>query len=154
MKTILAIILSNLALSVIAFAHGEVEVGPHGGRILEFSKNKTIHGEVIVKDGKFHVALLDKSMKPIDLLAQQLTATVANKLHPEKLLVEKVGPEFVVPLVKEDAWVVFQFRTDTNAKPITARLHYETHLCGECKKPEWLCVCAAEKSKATQPSAK
>ncbi len=33
------------------------------------------------------------------------------------------------------------------AKPITARLQYDTKACGECKKPEWLCVCAAEKKK-------
>ncbi len=139
-----------LALSLVlaaasAFAHGEVEVGPNGGRILEFSKDETMHGEVIVKDGKFQIAVLDKVMKPVALGQQVLTATSADRANPAKLNVEIKDGKFVVPTVKEGEWIVFQYRESAKAKPITARLQYDTKPCGECKKPEWLCICAAEK---------
>ena len=147
MKKQLLTLLSSLALTAAALAHGEVEVGPNGGRILEFSKNETMHGEVTLKDGKFHVALLDKDMKPVALEAQELTATSGDKAKPEKLTVEKKDGKFVVPTVKEGEWIIFQFRAAAKAKPVTARLQYDTHACGECKKPEWLCVCGTTEKK-------
>ena len=147
MKKQLLTLLSRLALTAAAFAHGEVEIGPNGGRILEFSKNETMHGEVTVKDGKFTIALLDKDMKPVALAEQELTATSGDRAKPEKLAVEKKDGKFVVPTVKDGEWVIFQYRETAKAKPITARLQYETKACGECKKPEWLCICAAEKGK-------
>ena len=147
MKKQILTLLSSLALTAAAFAHGEVEIGPNGGRILEFSKNETMHGEVTVKDGKFTIALLDKDMKPVALAEQELTATSGDRAKPEKLAVEKKDGKFVVPTVKDGEWVIFQYRETAKAKPITARLQYETKACGECKKPEWLCICAAEKGK-------
>ena len=145
MKKYLLTLLSSLALSAVAFAHGEVEIGPNGGRILEFSKDESMHGEVIVKDGKFQIALLDKDMKPVALAAQELTASSGNRAKPEKLPVEKNDGKFVVPTVKEGEWIIFQYRETAKAKPITARLQYDTKACGECKKPEWLCVCGTKK---------
>lgn len=145
-KQILAL-LGSLALTTAAFAHGEVEIGPNGGRILEFSKNETMHGEVTVKDGKFHIALLDKDKKPVALAEQELTATSGDRAKPEKLTVEKKDGKFVIPTVKEGEWIIFQFRESAKAKPVTARLQYDTKPCGECKKAEWLCTCAAEKGK-------
>ncbi len=147
MKKNIASFLITLALSASAFAHGEVELGPNGGRILEFSKNDSMHGEVTVKDGNFHIAVLDKAMKPVALAEQTLTATSGDKAKPEKLTVEMKDGKFVVPAVKEGEWIIFQYRETAKAKPITARLQYDTHACGECKKPEWLCVCASEKGK-------
>ena len=64
MKTYILALLSSLVITAAAFAHGEVELGPNGGRILEFSKDETLNGEVSVKDGKFVIALLDKAKKP------------------------------------------------------------------------------------------
>ena len=43
-------------ISTLTFAHEGVERGPNGGRILEFSKNETMHGEVTLKEGKFQIA--------------------------------------------------------------------------------------------------
>ncbi len=149
MKTNLLSILAVLALGTTRlFAHSDVELGPNGGRILEFSTNESMHGEVTVKDGKFHIALFDKAMKPVALGEQVLTATSGDRAKPEKLSVEKSGDHFVIPQLKgDDYWVIFQFKPTPKAKAITARLHYDTKPCGECKKPEWLCVCAAEKAK-------
>jgi hypothetical protein len=129
----------------LAFAHSENEIGPNGGRILEFSKNQSMHGEVTVKEGKFHVAVLDKEMKPVKIEKQSLTATGGTREKPEKLVVEKDATGFIVPLVKEKQWLILQYRETSDAKPITARFEYETKPCGQCKKPEWLCACGSKK---------
>ena len=147
MKKKLLTILGILALGASVFAHGDVELGPHGGRILEFSKNESLHGEVTLKANEFHITLLDKDMKAVVLAGQELTATSGDRTKPEKLAVEKKDGVFVVPVVKAGEWVIFQFREHAKAKPITARLQYDITVCGECKGPEWLCKCAAKKGK-------
>ncbi|WP_038170446.1 hypothetical protein [Verrucomicrobium sp. BvORR106] len=127
------------------FAHGGVELGPNGGRILEFSKDETMHGEVTAKDGKFHIALLDKDMKPVALAEQTLTVTAGDRDKPTKVEVTKADGKFVVPMQKGEAyWVIFQFKASAKAKPVTARLHYNAEICEECKAAEWLCKCAPE----------
>lgn len=141
MKKQLLTLLSSLALAVSALAHGEVEVGPNGGRILEFSKNETMHGEVIFKDGKFHIALLDKDKKPVALGEQTLTASGGPTNKAEKLAVEKTDGKFVVPAVKAGEWLILQFKDNAKAKAITARMQYDTSICSACKEPEWLCKC-------------
>ena len=147
MKKQILTLLSSLALTAAAFAHGEIELGPNGGRILEFSKNETMHGEVTLKDGKFHVALLDKAMKPVALGEQTLTASGGPTAKPEKLAVEKSGNQFVIPAVKSGEWLILQYRDDAKAKAITARMQYDTMICSACKEPEWLCACAKAAAK-------
>ena len=90
MKTKLTTLLLTL-ITGFALGHGGVALGPNGGRILEFSKNESMHGEVTVKDGKFHIAVLDKDMKPAKMDKQSLTATGGTREKPEKLAVEKTG---------------------------------------------------------------
>ena len=63
MKHRLLILATALLLAFTrALGHGGVELGPNGGRILEFSKDETLHGEVLLKDGQFTVTLLDKDL--------------------------------------------------------------------------------------------
>ena len=147
MKRPILTFLSTLALATSALAHGEIKVGPNGGRILEFSKNETMHGEVTVKDGKFHVVVLDKDMKPVALGEQVVTASGGPSGKAEKLAVEKSGKHFVVPTVKSGEWLILQFKENAKAKAITARLQYDTTACPQCKAGEWLCKCSDEKKK-------
>ena len=149
MKKSILTLLSSLALTAAGFAHGEVEIGPNGGRILEFSKNETMHGEVTLKGDKLHIVLLDKDMKPVAISEQTLVATGGASGKPEKLAVEKADGKFVVPAVKNGEWLIVQFKETAKAKAITARMQYDTAACGTCKNPEWLCVCkkADEKKK-------
>lgn len=141
MKTQLLTLLSSLALAASALAHGEVELGPNGGRLLEFSKNETTHGEVTLKGDKFHVAVLDKDRKPVALGDQTLAATGGATGKPEKLAVEKEGDHFVVPAVKKGEWLILQFKESPKAKSVTARMQYDTTICSACKAPEWICQC-------------
>ena len=138
MKT--KLILLSLIASI-TFAHEGVELGPNTGRILEFSKNETMHGEVTVKGDKFHIALLDKDMKPVAMAEQTLTATTGERDKPTKLTVEKDAKGFVVPVVKSGEWLILQYKDSAKAKAITARLEYNTAICDECKKAEWVCEC-------------
>ncbi len=137
-KTALLVLLASTSIS---FAHEGVELGPNGGRILEFSKNETMHGEVTVKDDKFHIAVLDKDMKPVAVDKQTLTATTGDRKSPQKLTVEKDAKGFVLPAVKPGEWLIVQFKAAPDAKAITARLEYNTSTCEECQAPEWLCKC-------------
>jgi hypothetical protein len=146
-KTILSLF-AIAALSVApAFGHGGVELGPNGGRVVEFSKNETMHGEVTVKGGKFHIAVLDKDMKPVKVEKQTLTATGGTREKPEKLTVEKTDNGFVVPLVKEGQWLIVQYKETPDAKAVTARFEYDTGTCSKCKAQEWICKCDSNEKK-------
>jgi len=147
MKKHILAILSSLILSAVAMAHGDIELGPNGGRLLEFSKNESMHGEVVFKNNQFVISLLDKDKKPVALAEQELTATSGDRSKPEKLAVEKKEGTFVVPAVKSGEWVVFQFKDNPKAKAITARLQYDLTVCNGCKEPEWTCKCASKKDK-------
>lgn len=146
MKTKLITTLIAL-ISAAAFSHEGVELGPNGGRILEFSKDETMHGEVTVKGDKFHIALLDKDMKPVAMDKQALTATTGDRSSPQKLTVEKDAKGFVVPVVKAGEWLILQYKNTSDAKAITARMEYNTATCEECKAAEWLCKCKPDKDK-------
>ena len=143
MKTKL-ILLATL-LSSLAFGHEGVELGPNGGRILEFSKNETMHGELTVKGDKFHIAVLDKDMKPVVMDKQSLSATTGDRNAPQKLAVEKDAKGFVLPVIKAGEWLILQFKNSPSDKAITARVEYNTATCEECKNPEWLCKCKPDK---------
>lgn len=145
MKSKLITLLS--LFTAVAFAHEGVELGPNKGRILEFSKDETMHGEVIVKGDKFHIALLDKDMKAVALAEQTLTATTGDRDNPVKLTVEKDAKGFVVPLVKAGEWLILQYKNTPKSKAVTARLEYNTSECEACKKAEWLCECKPEGAK-------
>jgi len=144
MKTKLTTILLALTASL-ALAHEGIELGPNKGRILEFSTDETMHGEVSEKDGKLHIALLDKDMKPVKADAQSLTATAGTRQAPVKLEVAKDEAGFTVPAPKEGEWLILQYKQTADAKTITARLHYDTAKCAPCQQPEWRCACAEKK---------
>lgn len=150
---LIALTLALVLTTGLAFGHGGVEIGPNGGRILEFSKNETMHGEVTVKDGKFLIAVLDKDMKPVAVDAQSLTATGGTRQKPEKLAVEKTATGFVIPAVPPGQWLIVQFKENDKAKAVTARLEYDTSNCDACDSPEWLCKCSQKKEKEKEKAA-
>ena len=109
-KKLTSMILAFLSGAAVLTAHEGVERGPNGGRILEFSKDETMHGEVTVKEGKFHIALLDKDMKPVAVAAHTLTASTGDRAKPVKLEVAKAAkaagkaiPAYVAEQLKSGA---------------------------------------------------
>jgi hypothetical protein len=107
-----------------AFGHGDIELGPNKGRILEFSTNETMHGEVTEKDGKLHIAVLDKAVK---------------------VEITKVADGFTLPAPADGEWLIMQYKETADAKAITARLNYNTKKCDPCGQPEWRCACEEKK---------
>ncbi len=144
MKTRLTTILLALTASF-AFGHGEIELGPNKGRILEFSTNETMHGEVTEKDGKLQIAVLDKDMKPVKVEAQSVTATAGTREKPVKLEVSKSETGFTIPAPTEGEWIIVQYKDSDAAKAITARMHYNVKKCDPCGQPEWRCACEEKK---------
>ena len=146
MKTKLTTLILALTAGF-AFGHGAIELGPNTGRILVFSSDETMHGEVTEKEGKLHIALLDKDMKPVKAEAQTLTATAGTRQAPVKLEVAKDETGFTLTPPKEGEWIIMQYKETESGKTITARLHYDTAQCGPCEKPEWRCACGEMEKK-------
>jgi hypothetical protein len=128
-----------------AFGHGDIELGPNKGRILEFSTNETMHGEVTEKDGKLHIAVLDKDMKPVKVEAQSLVVTGGTREKPVKVEITKVADGFTLPAPADGEWLIMQYKETADAKAITARLNYNTKKCDPCGQPEWRCACEEKK---------
>jgi len=124
-----------------ALAHEGIELGPNKGRILEFSTDETMHGEVTEKDGKLHIALLDKDMKPVKAEAHSLAATAGTREKPLKLDITKDETGFTFTAPKAGEWIIVQYKESETGKAITARLNYDTRICEPCDQPEWRCAC-------------
>lgn len=144
MKTKLSTLLLALTASL-AFGHEGIELGPNKGRILEFSTDETLHGEVTAKEGKLHIALLDKAMKPVKVDAQTLSATAGTRDKPVKLEATKTKSGFTLNAPQDGEWLILQYKESGAAKAITARLHYNLKICAPCSNPEWICACGAKK---------
>jgi hypothetical protein len=147
MKAKLITFILTLTASL-AFGHGDIELGPNKGRILEFSNDETMHGEVSERDGKLHVALLDKDMKPVKVLDQTLTATAGTRQAPVKCEVTKTESGFMISPTQPGEWVIIQYKESGSSKVVTARLHYDTKSCAPCGNPEWRCACEDKKKEA------
>lgn len=148
MKKYILTALTALITSAAAYAHGEIEIGPNGGRLIEFASAEGLHAEVVLKGDKFIVGLYDeKAKKAVSVNAQTLNVTVGDRSNPKKVEVEKTkeGFSFEKP-AGDDFWIIMQVRASEGAKARTGRLHYEAKACPECNKAEWLCACAEEKS--------
>ncbi len=128
-----------------AFGHEGIELGPNKGRILEFSTDETMHGEVTAVDGKLQIAVLDKDMKPVKVEAQSVTATGGTREKPVKLEVTTSEIGFTIVAPKDGEWLILQYKDSASAKPITARMHFNEKQCAPCGNPEWRCACGDKK---------
>jgi hypothetical protein len=146
MKTKLTTIILALTASF-AFGHEGIELGPNKGRILEFSTNETMHGEVTEKEGELLIALLDKDMNPVTVEAQSLSAIAGTRQAPIKLEVTKTETGFSIPAPKDGEWIIMQYKDTADSKAITARLQHDNKVCPPCGNPEWRCACGDKKEK-------
>ncbi len=133
----------TLLLPVAAHAHGKVEIGPNQGRLLEFSADDSLRGELVLKDGVFSVGLLDKELKPLSLDGRKLDVIGGERAKPETLKVETAGDKYTFPAPKTDGgYLILRFTPAPGAKVLTERFKYDTSVCSGCKRAEWLCTCA------------
>jgi len=142
--TTIILTLSALTASLV-YAHEGIELGPNKGRIIEFSTDETMHGEITLKDGKLHIALLDREMKPVKIAAHTLSATAGTRAKPQKLETTPDDAGFSLPTPGEDEWLILQYKETPETKTITARIQFNTDTCTPCSMPEWRCACSAKK---------
>ncbi len=144
-KQFLAAFAIALISTATALAHGEVELGPNGGRLVEFGEKNPLHAEVTLKDGNFVIGLYNEdTKKEVVATEQELTVTErdgSKKLAPEK----KDGKWSVAKPAGKDFWLILQLRDKPGAKAKTGRLHYDEAICPDCQAQEWLCKCTEMK---------
>lgn len=126
----------------LARAHGAVELGPNKGRLLAFSRDKSLSGELVLKEGTFHVGLFDKENKPVAIAAQSLAVITGDRDNPATLKVEVKDNQFVFPRHQETKHhLILRYRATAESLPVTVRVPYDPSICDGCKKEEWLCAC-------------
>jgi hypothetical protein len=134
------VIASILPFSVIA--QEKTQAGPRGGRLLTLEGQKA---EFFVEpDRTVTVSFYDDALNEVAPTAQVVTATAEAPSGKAKL--EFQGKEgrlaSTSPLPEGDGYtVVLQVRLTPEAKPKNFRISLETAACGECKRPEYACVC-------------
>ena len=142
MKTLIITLFSSLILTLSALAHGNVELGPKGGRLVEFGDHSGVHAEVVLKDGQFIISLYDeKAKKEVPITDQEIVIT--HRESKEKLKPELKDGQWVVAKPEgNDFWLIIQFKENAQAKAKNGRLHFDASICSACKEQEWLCKCS------------
>ncbi|MBS0658578.1 MAG: hypothetical protein JSR82_10090 [Verrucomicrobia bacterium] len=142
-------ILSALAVLALtataAFAHGDVEIGPNGGRVVDLG-SKAPSAEVVLQGTNFVISLYDEAAKKSVPATAAQTLSIVHKESGKKLEPKLVDGKWTV--AKPDGkefWLILTLKDDAAAKGRTGRLHYDEAVCGDCKNPEWICKCAEQK---------
>lgn len=116
--------------------------GPKGGRLLE---NTEPRAEFFVeKDHTVTVTFYDANLKPVPAADQSVSVVADAKGGKTKLDFEKKGDVLVSKskLPEGDGYnVVVQFKKTADAKPQNFRIKFDQKTCGECKRPEYACIC-------------
>ena len=116
--------------------------GPKGGRILE---NTQPHAEFFVeKDLSVTVTFYDEDLKPVAAAEQAVSVIAEADGKKTTLDFEKKGEVLVSkgPLPEGHALnLVVRFKQTPDAKASNFRFVYEDHICGECKRAEYACIC-------------
>ncbi len=136
MKTILLSLLSIGALVAAEPAKSAAAARP--GRALEAPG---VRADFLVQpDRKATVTFVDEAGKPV----ARGDRTVTVKVDGKDVAMEAQANGFITkePLqAKEPAPIVVQIRAKADAKPANFRVTLNTSLCGECKRPEYGCIC-------------
>jgi hypothetical protein len=142
MKRLCSLLLAFCA-SATAFAHGDVELGPNKGRLLQVTPDKKVWAEATLRGDAFHLALLDEAKQPLPVGAATLTALTADRRNPQTLAVTTVADGFTVAKpAGEKFFLILSYKAAPEAKSAVFRLPYDGRNCGDCQKAEWLCACS------------
>lgn len=149
MKTTLRILTLVAALSlglveaIAADKHDHApKATPKGGRLLDKTEP---HAEFVVeKDRSVSINFYNEEMKPVAATTQSVTVIADAKSGKETLQFVKNGDSLVSKskLPEEDGYnLVVQFKQSPESKPFNLRFKLDMHLCSECKRAEYACVC-------------
>ena len=116
--------------------------GPKGGRLLEGTQPRAEF--FVEKDNTVTVTFYDEALKPVAVSGQSVTVIAETGGKKSTVEFEKKGDALVSqgPLPEEHALnLVVQLKQSAEAKPLNFRFVYEDHVCGECKRAEYACIC-------------
>jgi hypothetical protein len=135
-----------LTAPMIAYAGSDhdhkVVGGSKGGRLLEGTAPRAEF--FIEKDNTVTIAFYDDALKPVAATEQIVTVIAKAQGSKSTIDFEKKGDVLVskTPLPDEHALnLVVQFKQTAEAKPVNFRFVYEDHICGQCKRAEYACIC-------------
>jgi len=116
--------------------------GPKGGRILE---NTQPRAEFFVeKDLSVTITFYDEDLKPVAAAEQTVSVIAEADGKKTTLDFEKKGDVLIskgsLPEVHALNLVV-RFKQTPGAKPHNFRFVYEDHICSECNRAEYACIC-------------
>lgn len=149
MKSSLLLLTSLLIFTVNTHAHERLTIGPNGGRLIAIDSQTTPNAEFrVTADRRFQIGFINKDGKPLPVGERKLTITAGDRSDPKKLATEIKGDLLVTEVAPEgdDYHVIMQLREMGSSKSKTFRVHLNTAVCGECKKPEWICECGNKSS--------
>jgi len=116
---------------------------PKGGRLLDKTEP---HAEFVVeKNRSVTINFYNHGMKPVPVAGQNVTVIADAKGGKATLEFEKKGDSLVSKTKLPDGEgynVVVQFKQTAEAKPMNLRFKLDMHVCGECKRAEYACICA------------
>ena len=125
-------------------SHG-ITTGPKGGRLLEVRSEHTPHIELFVnQSGNVELTLLDARNQPVTLQKQIVEVTVGSRLNSRKVAVIKSGNDFVITeklTGSQPFQLTIQLKESPDDSPKTVRITIDTHICGGCDQPEYICKC-------------
>ena len=116
--------------------------GPKGGRLLEKTEPKSEF--YLEKDRTVTITFYDATLKPVPAGDQVVTVIADVKEGKQTVKFEKKGDVLVSKgkLPEGDGYnLVVQFKQTADAKPQNFRFKLNLHTCGECKRPEYACIC-------------
>ena len=151
MNSLLKTTLTLLAIASTSFAeeghgHDKPIPGPKGGRVLEVAGG---HSEFFVQpDKKVSITFYDSEMRPTAPGEQVVKVIAEAPSGKVSLDFEKTGDAIVSSgtLPDGDGYrIVLQIKSTPDAKAQNFRIDYHTEICGECKHPEYACICSDHK---------
>ena len=147
MKRILTTLLASLALAASALAHGDVELGPNGGRLVPFGEKNPLHAEVTLDGSNFVIGLYDEEAKKMIPAASQVLTITQKETNKKLEPVLKDGKWTVAKPAGKDFWLIMTLKDDPKGKSRVGRLHYDETICPDCGAQEWVCRCSENKGK-------
>lgn len=116
--------------------------GPKGGRLLE---NTNPHAEFFVeKDRSMTVTFYDEELKSVPVAEQNVSVIAELEGKKTTLEFEKKGDVLASKGVLPEGHpinLVVRLKQAPDAKMTNFRFAYEDHICPECKRAEYACIC-------------
>ena len=141
MKKSLLTLLITLGFAIRALAHGGGELGPNGGRLVEFGGHDPLQVEFAPAGDHFVVSLYDEAAKKVVPVTDQVLIITHKEANQKIAPALKDGKWTVAKPAGKEFWLIVQLKENATAKAKNGRLRYDESLCPKCKAQEWLCKC-------------